>query len=72
MSRKIIGVTVGTSLPKPNWAQTDPNKGDFIKNKPSIPIAYDGTKVPLIDQKTGKTYVMFVSDGKLMMQESEE
>ena len=34
MSRKIIGVTVGTTLPKPNFKQTDPTKGDYIKNKP--------------------------------------
>lgn len=31
MSRKIIGITVGTQLPKPNLDQTDPNKGDYIK-----------------------------------------
>lgn len=35
MSRKIIGVTVGTPLPKPDWLQTDPKKGDYIKNKPT-------------------------------------
>lgn len=34
MSRKIIGVTVGTQLPKPNFTQHDPTKGDYIKNKP--------------------------------------
>lgn len=33
---KIIGVTVGTTLPKPNFAQTDPTKGDYIKNKPDF------------------------------------
>lgn len=37
---KIIGVTVGTSLPKPNFKQTDPTKGDYIKNKPD----FDGLK----------------------------
>ena len=36
MSRKIIGVTVGTQLPKPNFKQTDPAKGDYIKNKPDF------------------------------------
>ena len=40
MSRKIIGVTVGTTLPKPNFNQTDPTKGDYIKNKPD----FDGLK----------------------------
>jgi hypothetical protein len=36
MSKKIIGVTVGTPLPKPNFKQTDPTKGDYIKNKPDF------------------------------------
>lgn len=31
---KIIGNPVGTTLPKPNWNQNDPSKGDYIKNKP--------------------------------------
>lgn len=30
---KIIGNTVGTSLPKPDLRQTDPRKGDFVKGK---------------------------------------
>ena len=33
---KIIGNPVGTTLPKPDWNQTDPNKGDYIKNKPDV------------------------------------
>lgn len=36
MSKKIIGVTVGTQLPKPNFKQTDPTKGDYIRNKPDF------------------------------------
>ena len=36
MSRKIIGVTVGTTLPKPNFKQDDPTKGDYIINKPDF------------------------------------
>lgn len=40
MSRKIIGITVGTQLPKPNFKQTDPTKGDYIRNKPD----FDGLK----------------------------
>lgn len=28
---KIIGVTVGTTTPKPNFEQTDPTKGDYIR-----------------------------------------
>lgn len=33
---KIVGYTVGTSLPKPDFKQTDPSKGDYIKNKPDF------------------------------------
>ena len=36
MSKKIIGVTVGTTLPKPNFKQNDPTKGDYIRNKPDF------------------------------------
>ena len=33
---KIIGVTVGTTTPKPNFDQTDPRKGDYIKGDRSF------------------------------------
>lgn len=33
MKRKIIGVTVGSPLPKPDMTQTDPAKGDYVKGK---------------------------------------
>lgn len=36
-SKKIIGVTVGSPLPKPNLKQTDPRKGDYVKGKDIIP-----------------------------------
>ena len=36
MKRKIIGVTVGTQLPKPNFDQTDPSKGDYIRGDRSF------------------------------------
>ena len=42
MSRRIIGVTVGTPLPKPNWEQNNPKKGDYIKNKPEALNGEDG------------------------------
>lgn len=45
MSKKIIGITVGTTLPKPNFKQTDPAKGDYIRNKPD----FDGLKARVID-----------------------
>lgn len=31
---KIIGATIGTTLPKSNFEQSDPAKGDYIKNRP--------------------------------------
>ena len=33
---KIIGATVGTTIPKPNFDQTDPRKGDYIKGDRSF------------------------------------
>lgn len=33
MSRKIIGATVGSPLPKPDLMQNDPKKGDYVKGK---------------------------------------
>ena len=33
---KIIGTTVGTTIPKPNFDQTDPRKGDYIKGDRSF------------------------------------
>ena len=33
---KIVGNLVGTTLPKPNFKQTDPTKGDYIKGKPNL------------------------------------
>ena len=46
---KIIGNPVGTTLPKSNWKQTDPSKGDYIKNKPEI---VDATVGELLAIKT--------------------
>lgn len=34
---KIIGNTTATGVAVPDWNQTDPNKVDYIKNKPEIP-----------------------------------
>ena len=33
---KIIGNTTSTPYPRPDWNQTDVNKADFIKNKPTL------------------------------------
>ena len=33
---KIIGNTTTTPMAVPDWEQTNPNKSDYIKNKPDI------------------------------------
>ena len=33
MKRRIYGNTVGTTMPKPDLMQDNPNKGDFVKGK---------------------------------------
>lgn len=33
---KIRGNTVGTTMPRPDWNQTDPKKADYISNKPDV------------------------------------
>lgn len=45
---KIRGNTVGTTMPRPDWEQTKPNKADFIHNKPDI----DGMLAEQIDDAT--------------------
>jgi hypothetical protein len=55
MSRKIIGVTVGTQLPKPNFKQTDPTKGDYIRNKPDFEGLKD--RVDTVSDLVGDTAV---------------
>ncbi len=58
---KIIGVTVGTTLPKPNFKQSDPTKGDYIKNRPFYEIFENEI---VVEEQTVQTmedrYVAFV------------
>ena len=67
MSKKIIGVTVGSPLPKPDFKQTDPTKGDFIKNKPKI-----ATDDEIIEMLTQLDMLPTVSDsdGALLSDEN--
>lgn len=37
---KVIGYTVGTTLPKPSLKQSDPTKGDYIKDKDALDNRY--------------------------------
>lgn len=41
---KIIGGTVATSMPNPDWNQTNPKRADYIKNKPEVAPAIPNTK----------------------------
>lgn len=41
---KIKGNTVGTTMPRADFAQTDPKKADYIKNKP--PVIVVGNTIP--------------------------
>ena len=41
---KIRGNTVGTTMPRPDWNQTDPKKADYIRNKPN-PVEINDTAV---------------------------
>jgi hypothetical protein len=39
----IRGNTVGTTMPRPDWNQDDPEKADYIRNKPYVPTFDDNT-----------------------------
>lgn len=48
---KIVGNTVGTTMPRPDWDQNDPKKGSFIKNKPKAFESEPGaTFTPHVDE----------------------
>lgn len=69
---QIRGNTVGTTMPRPDWNQTDPTAADYIKNKPDLPstgtdevftATYGETTYAELDAayKAGK--VLFCQDG---------
>lgn len=33
---KLMGNVAGVTVPRPDWAQTDPGRADFIRNKPDV------------------------------------
>ena len=57
---KIIGNTVGTTLPKPNLMQDDPRKGDFVKGRKEFLEQVPGGGV---DFETDETLIL--KDGVL-------
>ena len=56
MANKIIGVTVGTTSPRPNWAQTNTKKSDYIKNKPEqdLPNVTEADNDKVLQVEDGK------------------
>ena len=52
---KIIGNTVGTSLPKPNMMQTDPSKGDYVKGKEEFVQQFSSQNVNIVSIYKAKT-----------------
>ena len=46
---KIIGNTTATPNPRPDWAQTDETKADYIKNKPDISGEINSKVAELVD-----------------------
>ena len=68
---KIIGVTVGTTTPRPNWSQTNTKKSDFIKNKPEQDLppvtAADNEKVLQVED--GKWKAKQIADANALVLE---
>lgn len=46
---KIVGVTVGTPMPRANYEQTDPKKSDYIKGKEALDAILAGIKDDIAD-----------------------
>ena len=76
---KIIGVTVGTTNPRPDWNQKNEKRADFIKNKPetidraefeeavgALSRGYGGTPIPYDEADDGaKLYGVDFTAGRL-------
>lgn len=64
---KIIGVTVGTTSPRPNWAQSNKKKSDYIKNKPeqdlpNVTAADNGKFLQVVDGKWQAKDIQFAEE----------
>lgn len=57
---KIVGTTASTTMPVPDWEQTNPKRADFIKNKPDLTlkadVAYVDEKVAIATPERGVDY----------------
>lgn len=57
---RIIGNTTATPTPVADWNQTDPNKADYIKNKPEVPskvsdLTNDAGYINAVDDELSST-----------------
>lgn len=59
---KIRGSTVGTTMPRPDWNQTDPKKADYIFNKPDIPAVTENDNGKLIGVVAGRMQAIALDD----------
>ena len=64
---KIIGATVGTTTPRPDWRQENTKKSDFIKNKPeqdlpNVTEADDGKFLQVVDGKWQAKQIPFAEE----------
>ena len=72
MSRKIIGVTVGSPLPKPNLMQNDPAKGDYVKGKEEFLEHVSGGNVDYVGVEPAEDDIPKIFFGGALQQTKDE
>ena len=50
MAKRIVGGVAGVPNPYSDWNQTDPNKADYIKNKPNLDEKADKSHVDALEE----------------------
>lgn len=65
MKRKVIGATAGTPLPKPNLAQTNPLKGDFVHGKEEFLQNKLNPEIEAVQKKVIEEIKSYVDDAIL-------
>ena len=50
MAKRIVGGVAGVPNPYSDWNQTDPNKADYIKNKPNLEEKADKSHVDALEE----------------------
>lgn len=60
---RIVGNTVGTTMPRPDLRQNDPRKGDFVKGKPDkIAAIEDLAEAGLVEPVADENNAVFVDE----------